>query len=36
MNADGSIHKYKARLVAQGNYQDESTFFETFADAASN
>jgi len=35
-NADGSINKYKARLVAQGNHQDSSTFFETFADAASH
>jgi Reverse transcriptase (RNA-dependent DNA polymerase) len=35
MNADGSINKYKARLVAQGNHQDESTFFDTFADTAS-
>jgi len=26
MNADGSINKYKARLVAQDNYQDDSTF----------
>jgi hypothetical protein len=23
LNADGSINKYKARLVAQGNHQDE-------------
>jgi hypothetical protein len=36
MNADGSINKYKARLVAQGNRQDNSTFFEIFADAASH
>jgi hypothetical protein len=36
MNADGSINKYNARLVAQGNHQDDSTFFETFADAASH
>jgi len=36
MNADDSINKYKARLVAQGNYQDDFIFFETFADAASN
>jgi hypothetical protein len=35
LNADGSINKYKARLVAQGNYQDSSTFFDTFADTAS-
>jgi hypothetical protein len=35
MNADGSINKYKARLVAQGNHQDDSTFFDTFADTAS-
>jgi hypothetical protein len=35
MNADGSINKYKARLVAQGNHQDDSTYFETFADTAS-
>ena len=33
--ADGSIHKYKARLVAQGNFQNTSTYFETFADTAS-
>ena len=26
MNADGSVNKYKARLVAQGNHQDTSTF----------
>jgi hypothetical protein len=24
MNADGTINKYKARLVTQGNYQNES------------
>jgi hypothetical protein len=35
MNADGSINKYKARLVAQGNHQDSTTFFQTFADTAS-
>jgi hypothetical protein len=35
MNADGTINKYKARLVAQGNHQDDSTFFDTFADTAS-
>jgi hypothetical protein len=35
MNADGTINKYKARLVAQGNYQSESTYFNTFADTAS-
>ena len=35
MNADGSVNKYKARLVAQGNHQDTSTFFNTFADTAS-
>jgi hypothetical protein len=35
MNADGSVNKYKARLVAQGNHQDSSTYFETFADTAS-
>jgi hypothetical protein len=35
MNADGSINKYKARLVAQGNHQNESTYFDTFADTAS-
>ena len=34
MNADGSTNKYKTRLVAQGNHQYDSTFFETFADAA--
>ena len=34
-NADGSINKYKARLVAQGNFQNKSTYFETFADTAS-
>ena len=34
MNADGSVNKYKARLVAQGNHQDTS-FFDTFADTAS-
>ena len=28
MNADGSINKYKARLVAQGNRQDNSTFMK--------
>ena len=27
MNADGKLNKYKAPLVAQGNFQDESTFF---------
>jgi len=36
LNADGSIHKYKAWLVAQGNHQDNSIFLETFADAAFN
>ena len=36
MNGDGSINKYKARLVVQGNYQDDSTFFDTFVDAASH
>ena len=35
LNADGTINKYKARLVAQGNHQDRSTFFDTFADTAS-
>ena len=35
MNADGTINKYKARLVFQGNYQSESTYFHTFADTAS-
>jgi len=35
MNADGTINKYKARLVAQGNYQSESTHFNTFADTNS-
>jgi hypothetical protein len=35
LNADGTINKYKARLVAQGNHQDSSTFFDTFADTAS-
>jgi len=35
MNADGSVNKYKARLVAQGNHQDSSTYFDTFADTAS-
>ena len=35
MNADGSVNKYKARLVDQGNHQDTSTFFNTFADTAS-
>ena len=35
MNADESVNKYKDRFVAQGNHQDTSTFFETFADAAS-
>jgi len=35
LNADGSINKYKARLVAQGNFQSQSTYFETFADTAS-
>ena len=30
MNADGTINKYNARLVAQGNRQDQSTFFDTF------
>jgi len=35
MNANGSVNKYKARLVAQGNHQDSSTYFDTFADAAS-
>jgi len=35
MNADGTVNKYKARLVAQGNHQHESTFFDTFADTAS-
>ena len=34
-NADENIHTYKARLVAQGNHQDNSSFFETFADADS-
>jgi Reverse transcriptase (RNA-dependent DNA polymerase) len=35
MNADGTINKYKARLVAQDNHQDDSTFFDTCADTAS-
>jgi hypothetical protein len=35
LNADVTINKYKARLVAQGNHQDSSTFFDTFADTAS-
>ena len=35
MNADGFVNKYKARLVAQGNHQDSSTYFDTFADTAS-
>ena len=35
MNADGSINKYKVRLVAQGDRQDTSTFFQTFEDTAS-
>jgi len=33
-NADGSVNKYKARLVAQGNHQDTSTYFDTFEDTA--
>ena len=32
-NADGTINKCKARLIAQGNYQ--STYFNTFADTSS-
>ena len=36
LNADGTINKYKARLVAQGNHQDSSTYFDTFADTASS
>ena len=35
MNANGSVNKYKARLVAQGNHQDSSTYFNTFADTLS-
>jgi len=39
VNTDGTINKYKARLVlsggAQGNHQDNSIFFDTFADTAS-
>ena len=35
MNRDGTINKYKARLVAQGNYQSASKYFNTFADTAS-
>jgi len=35
LNADGTIHKYKARLVAQGNHHDNSTFVDTFADTGS-
>ena len=35
MNADGSVNKYKPRLVAQGNHQDSCTYFDTFADTAS-
>ena len=35
MNADESINKYIARLVAQGNHQYSSTFFETFIDIVS-
>ena len=35
LNADGTIKKYKARLVAQGNFQSQSTYFDTFADTAS-
>ena len=35
MNADGSVNKYKARLVAQGNHQDSSNYFDVFADTAS-
>jgi hypothetical protein len=35
LNADRTINKYKARLVAQGNFQSQSTYFETFADTAS-
>jgi hypothetical protein len=27
-NADGSINKYKARLVAQGNHQGSSSFLK--------
>ena len=35
MNADGTVNKYKARLVAQGNHQDNLTFCDTFVDIAS-
>ena len=35
MNANGTISKYKARLVAQGNFQDDSIYFQTFADTSS-
>jgi len=35
MKADVFVNTYKARLVAQGNHQDSSTYFETFADTAS-
>jgi hypothetical protein len=35
LNADGSIIKYKARLVAQGNFQNASTIFISFADSIS-
>ena len=28
LNADGSIHKYKARLVDQDNHQDNSIFLK--------
>ena len=34
MNVGGTVTTYKARLVAQGNHQDDSTFFDTFADTA--
>lgn len=30
-HSDGSVERYKARLVCLGNFQDEDDYFETYA-----